>query len=44
VASLKVISRTSVMGYQATTKALTRVADELGVGSELGDVGVRRFS
>ena len=33
VASLKVISRTSVMGYQGTTKPLTQIADELGVGS-----------
>ena len=33
VASLKVISRTSVMGYQGTAKPLTRIADELGVGS-----------
>jgi serine/threonine-protein kinase len=33
VASLKVISRTSVMGYQGTTKPLKQIADELGVGS-----------
>ena len=33
VASLKVIRRTSVMGYQATTKPLRQIADELGVGS-----------
>jgi serine/threonine-protein kinase len=33
VAALKVISRTSVMGYQATTKPLTQIADELGVGT-----------
>jgi len=33
VASLKVISRTSVMGYQGTTKPLRQIADELGVGS-----------
>jgi TolB-like protein/tRNA A-37 threonylcarbamoyl transferase component Bud32/Flp pilus assembly protein TadD len=33
VASLKVISRTSVMGYQGTTKPLKLIADELGVGS-----------
>ena len=33
VASLKVISRTSVMGYQETTKPLRQIADELGVGS-----------
>jgi serine/threonine-protein kinase len=33
VAALKVISRTSVMGYQSTTKPLTQIADELAVGS-----------
>jgi serine/threonine-protein kinase len=33
VASLTVISRTSVMGYQGTTKPLRQIADELGVGS-----------
>ena len=33
VASLKVISRTSVMGYQGTTKSLKAIASELGVGS-----------
>jgi len=33
VASLKVISRTSVMGYQGTTKPLRQIADELGVGT-----------
>jgi TolB-like protein len=33
VAALKVISRTSVMGYQGTTKPLKQIADELGVGS-----------
>jgi len=33
VAALKVISRTSVMGYAGTTKPLKRIADELGVGS-----------
>jgi non-specific serine/threonine protein kinase len=33
VASLKVISRTSVMGYLATTKSLTQIADELNVGT-----------
>jgi eukaryotic-like serine/threonine-protein kinase len=33
VASLKVISRTSVMGYQGTSKPLKQIADELGVGS-----------
>ena len=33
VAALKVISRTSVMGYQTTTKPLRQIADELGVGS-----------
>ena len=33
VASLKVISRTSVMGYQGTTKSLKAIAGELGVGS-----------
>ncbi len=32
VASLKVISRTSVMEYRDTTKNLREVADELGVG------------
>ena len=33
VASLRVISRTSVLGYAGTTKPLTQIADELGVGS-----------
>jgi len=33
VAALKVISRTSVMGYQGATKPLRQIADELGVGS-----------
>jgi serine/threonine protein kinase/tetratricopeptide (TPR) repeat protein len=33
VAALKVISRTSVMGYQETTKPLKAIALELGVGS-----------
>jgi tetratricopeptide (TPR) repeat protein len=33
VAALKVISRTSVMGYAATTKTLTQIAAELGVGT-----------
>jgi TolB-like protein/Flp pilus assembly protein TadD len=33
VAALKVISRTSVMGYANTTKPLKQVAEELGVGS-----------
>jgi len=33
VAALKVISRTSVMGYQGTSKPLKQIADELGVGS-----------
>ena len=33
VASLKVISRTSVMGYANTTKPLKQIAAELGVGS-----------
>jgi serine/threonine-protein kinase len=33
VASLKVISRTSVMGYAGTTKPLKQIAAELGVGS-----------
>ena len=33
VAALKIISRTSVMGYAATTKPLKQVAAELGVGS-----------
>jgi TolB-like protein/Flp pilus assembly protein TadD len=33
VAALKVISRTSVMGYSATTKPLRQIAGELGVGS-----------
>ncbi len=33
VAALKVISRTSVMGYQSTTKPLKQIADELGVGT-----------
>jgi TolB-like protein/Flp pilus assembly protein TadD len=33
VASLKVISRTSVMGYVGTTKPLKQIAAELGVGS-----------
>jgi TolB-like protein/Tfp pilus assembly protein PilF len=33
VAALKVISRTSVMGYQGTTKPLKQIAQELGVGS-----------
>ena len=33
VASLKVISRTSVMGYQSSSKPLKTIAAELGVGS-----------
>ena len=33
VAALKVIGRTSVLGYASTTKPLTQIADELGVGS-----------
>ena len=33
VAMLKVISRTSVMGYQGTSKPLKQIASELGVGS-----------
>ena len=33
VATLKVISRTSVMGYQGTSKPLKAIAAELGVGS-----------
>jgi len=33
VAALKVISRTSVMGYQGTSKPLRQIAGELGVGS-----------
>jgi len=33
VAALTVISRTSVMGYQGTTKPLREIASELGVGS-----------
>jgi eukaryotic-like serine/threonine-protein kinase len=33
VAALKVISRTSVMGYQGTSKRLKEIAGELGVGS-----------
>jgi TolB-like protein/predicted Ser/Thr protein kinase/Flp pilus assembly protein TadD len=33
VAALKVISRTSVMGYQGTSKLLKTIATELGVGS-----------
>ena len=33
VASLKVISRTSVMGYQSTSKPLKQIGDELGVGT-----------
>ena len=33
VAALKVISRTSVMGYQDTSKPLKAIATELGVGS-----------
>ena len=33
VAALKVISRTSVMGYQGTSKPLRTIASELGVGS-----------
>ncbi len=33
VAALKVISRTSVMGYQGTSKPLKAIATELGVGS-----------
>jgi serine/threonine-protein kinase len=33
VASLKVISRTSVMGYEHTSKPLKTIAAELGVGS-----------
>jgi serine/threonine-protein kinase len=33
VAALKVISRTSVLGYAGTTKPLTEIADELGVGT-----------
>jgi serine/threonine protein kinase/tetratricopeptide (TPR) repeat protein len=33
VGALKVISRTSVLGYAGTTKSLREIADELGVGS-----------
>ena len=33
VAALKVISRTSVMGYQGTSKPLKQIASELGAGS-----------
>jgi serine/threonine protein kinase/tetratricopeptide (TPR) repeat protein len=33
VAALKVISRTSAMSYQGTTKPLRQIAEELGVGS-----------
>src|SRR5262249_25328633 len=33
VSALKVISRTSVMGYQGTTKPIKSIASELGVGS-----------
>jgi len=33
VAALKVISRTSVMGYEDTKKPLKQIAVELGVGS-----------
>jgi eukaryotic-like serine/threonine-protein kinase len=33
VAALKVISRTSVMGYSGTSKPLKQIASELGVGS-----------
>ena len=33
VAALKVISRTSVMGYAGTSKPLKQIASELGVGS-----------
>ena len=33
VTALKVISRTSVMGYQGTSKPLKTIASELGVGS-----------
>jgi len=33
VAALKVISRTSVMGYQGTSKPLKQIANELDVGS-----------
>jgi len=33
VAALKVISRTSVMGYSGTSKPLRQIATELGVGS-----------
>jgi serine/threonine-protein kinase len=33
VAALKVISRTSVLGYAGTTKPLHEIADELGVGT-----------
>jgi serine/threonine-protein kinase len=33
VAALKVISRTSVMGYQGSPKPLKQIASELGVGS-----------
>ena len=33
VAALKVISRTSVMGYQDTSKPMKQIATELGVGS-----------
>jgi len=35
VAALKVISRTSVMGYQGTSRPLKLIATELGVGSVL---------
>ena len=33
IAALKVISRTSVMGYQGTSKPLKQIAGELGAGS-----------
>jgi len=33
VAALKVISRTSVMGYAGTTKPVRQIANELGIGS-----------
>jgi TolB-like protein len=35
ISGLKVISRTSVMGYKGTTKKLTEIGRELGVGSIL---------
>jgi TolB-like protein len=41
ISALKVISRTSVMGYAGTTKRMTEIGDELGVATLL-EGGVQR--